>query len=239
MQFLAIRSHSRERVDKRPHARAFVITKDRKYGKVLEEQQISIKRPVLIVGQHGSGKTYWLERLYNDANRVWASRTSTPLFLSGVQSVSDWTAGKHLETWWADYCVRTGEDDRHWKKLSAGERQRALPLYLSETDAVLFVDDSHKLTAKKLDIAKRCVMSAKMWVMTAADEGRIQPSLRHEVLKAGPQIFRLSTKVAYDNTKVLVWLAVIVAMFVGYEELVMFLMGLNMLATGRKATKQQ
>ena len=239
MQFLAIRSNKRERADKRPHARAFVITKDRKFGEVIEEQHISIRRNILIAGQHGSGKTRWIERLRDNAGRIWASRTAKPLFLQAVMSVSDWTTGKHLETWWPDYCTRTGGDDRHWKKLSAGERQRALPLYLSDTGAVLFIDDSHKLTGKKLDIAKRCVMDAKVWVITAADEVRIAPSLRHEVLKAGPQIFRLSTQVAYDSTKMLVWLGILVAGFVGSPELAAILAGLNMLATGRKATRQQ
>ncbi len=102
MQFLTIKKHQRKRKDGRPHAQAFVIKKTRKYVQVIEQKGISTKKPVLITGAHASGKSYWLDRLHNDAERVWAQIEAKPLFLSAVRSLSAWTDVKHLELWWAN-----------------------------------------------------------------------------------------------------------------------------------------
>jgi hypothetical protein len=238
MKFLTIKNDGRPRKDGRSKARAFVVTKPRKYGPVTSQTEISTKRPVLITGAHASGKSYWLDRLRKDAARVWPSLAGAePLYLAAVWSVSDWTDGKHLESWWSERSQKTGED-RHWKKLSAGERQRALPDYLKETGAVLFVDDAHKLTAKKLEIVRACARTAKVWVMTASDEGRLSPSLRKDVLWLEPQTFRLDTDVAYDATPIFMWMAILIAVSTGSYELAMALGGLKLLAGGRRAAKQ-
>jgi hypothetical protein len=238
VQFLRIKKHGRPRKDGKEHAQALVVRKTRKFGQVLSEKHISTRKPVLITGAHAAGKSYWLDRLRKDAARVWVSRADAePLYLSAIWSISDWTTGKHLELWWADHCQKTG-DDRHWKKLTAGERQRALPLYLQETGAVLFVDDAHCLTGKKLKVAQDCVRAAQVWVIAAADEGRISPGLRRDVLGVEPQIFRLDSDVAYDATPMFMYVLIAVAMAMGSWELAMVLGGLKMLSNGRRATKQ-
>ena len=134
MRYLTIKTHARKRADGRETAQAFYIHKNRKFGDVIQQTQISIKKPVLIVGAHASGKSYWLDRLRNDAHRVWASRTAEPLYLAAVRPLSAWTDTKPLELWWAS---RKSDDTRHWTKLKAWERVDALPLYLKETGAVL------------------------------------------------------------------------------------------------------
>jgi len=238
MRFLTIKKHGRERKDGREHARAFVVDKSRKFGEVQNQRQILTKRPVLITGAHASGKSYWLDRLRKDADRIWASRShAEPLYLPSIWSLTDWIDGKHLELWWAGRDKEDG-DDRHWKKLNASERQRALPLYLAETGAVLFIDDAHKLTGKKLEIVKLCVRSAKVFVIATADEGRLAPGLRKDVLGLDPQIFRLDTEVAYDATPVFMWLMIIMAMATGSYELAAVLGGLKLFAGGRRAAKQ-
>ncbi len=237
MQFLAIKKPKRIRKDGKNFAQAYVIKKNRKYGDVVSQRCIKTKQPVLITGAHASGKSYWLERLHKDAALVWASRSdSAPIFLSAARPLTSWTDGKHLETWWA---MRDNpEEERHWTKLKAYERQDALPLYLKETGAVLFVDDVHTLTGNKLKVAQRCVRNAKVWVMTAADEGRISPGLRKDVLFAEPQIFRLDSEVAYDATAILMWLLILVAAGFGAYELAAVLGGLKMLSGGQRASKQ-
>lgn len=239
MFFLTIKKHQRERKDGLPHAQAFAIRKDRKGGKVLEQQHMSVRRPVLITGPHACGKSRWLDRLREDHARVWASRSkATPLYLSSIWPVSDWTEGKHLELWWADRCRKSGEDDRHWRKLTPSERQRALPLYIKETGALLFVDDAHKLTGKKLEIAKLCVRAADVWVMTTADEGRLSPALRKDALARDPQIFRLESEVAYDYTPQFMWFMAAFFLAIGFPAGAVAVGGINMLSRGRKAAKQ-
>ena len=236
MQFLTIKKQKRQRKDGRPYAQAFVVKKNRKYGPVIEQKGISTKKPVLITGAHASGKSYWLERLHNDAARVWAQTEAKPLFLSAVRPLSAWTDNKHLELWWAKR--ENPDEDRHWAKLKAWERQDALPVYLTETGAVLFVDDAHNLSGRKLKITQACVRAAKVWVMTATDEVRLAPGLRVDVLAVNPQTFRLDSDVAYDATAMVMWVLIVTFTSMGYWELAMVLGGLKMVASGHRASKQ-
>jgi hypothetical protein len=236
MQFLTIKKHQRQRKDGRPHAQAFVVKKNRKFGDVIEQKAISTKKPVLITGAHYSGKSYWLDRLRKDAGRVWASRSAEPLYLAAVRPLPSWTDTKQLELWWA--ARENPDEDRHWSKLRAWERVDALPLYLKETGAVLFVDDAHALSGRKLKLVQECVRSAAVWVIACADEGRLSPGLRKDILAAEPQTFRLGTEVAYDATPLLMWVMIALFMGMGYWELAMAVGGLKMLGSGRRAAKQ-
>lgn len=237
MQFLTIKKHQRPRKDGRAHAQAFVVKKNRKYGEVTEQKAISTKKPVLITGAHASGKSYWLERLKKDAARVWASRADAePLYLAAIRPLSAWSDTKQLALWWASR--ENPDEDRHWAKLKAWERLDALPLYLKETGAVLFIDDAHALSGRKLKLAQDCIRSAAVWVVAAADEGRLSPGLRKDVLSAEPQIFRLGSEVAYDATDLVMWVFIAVFTGLGYWELAMALGGLKMLGSGKRASKQ-
>jgi hypothetical protein len=237
MQFLTIKKQGRVAKDGKPRAQAFVVKKNRKFGEVVEQKNIKTKQPVLITGAHSSGKSYWLDRLHKDHARIWASRSdATPIYLSAIRPLSAWTDGKHLELWWA---MRDNPDEeRHWSKIKAHEKTDALPLYLKETKAVLFVDDAHNLSGRKLKVVQDCVRAAGVWVMTAADEGRISPSLRQDVMFKAPQTFRLDTDVAYDATTVIMWIAIAIATGMGFYELAIILGGLKMLTGGSRASKQ-
>lgn len=233
MQFLTIKNRHKQS-DK---AQAIVVKKTRKYGQVIEQTCIKTKDNVLITGAHASGKSYWLTRLYKEAGRIWHRKKEVePLFLSATRPISSWSEGKHFVTWWA--FREDLDDDRHWNKLKAYEKQDVLPQYLKETGAVLFIDDAHLLNGNKLKIAQSCVRSASVFVMTASDEGRISPSLRKDVMFSKPQIFRLDSDVAYDATSIFMWLSILVAMGFGAYELAAVLGGLKMLGSGQRATKQ-
>jgi diadenosine tetraphosphatase ApaH/serine/threonine PP2A family protein phosphatase len=204
---------------------------------VIEERCISTRKPVLITGAHASGKSYWLDRLRENAARIWASRAEAkPLHLAATRPLPSWTDVQHLELWWASR--ENSGDERHWSKLRAWERVDMLPVYLQETGAVLFVDDAHGLSGRKLKVAQECVRAATVWVMAAADEGRIAPGLRKDVLAADPQIFRLGSEVAYDATPIFMWILITLAFAAGSWELGMALAGLKFLGSGRRAAKQ-
>ena len=149
---------------------------------------------------------------------------------------SAWTDVKHLELWWANR--ENLDDDRHWTKLKAWERVDCVPEYLRETGAVLFVDDAHNLSGRKLKLAQDCVRASKVWVMSAADEGRIAPGLRKDVLAAEPQTFRLDSEVAYDATSIIMWILMLACLASGAYEVAAVLGGLKMLASGSRASKQ-
>ncbi len=237
MKFLTIKKHQRERKDGRDHAQAFVVVKERKFGPVISQQGISTKKPVLITGANASGKSYWLDRLMKDAARIWASRADAePLYLAATRPLASWTDTKQLELWWAGR--QNQEDDRHWKKLKAWERLDLLPEYLTETGAVLFVDDAHAISGRKFKIVQQCVRAAKVWVITAIDEGRLAPGLRQDVMQLEPQTFRLGSEVAYDATPVFMWFLIAVFVSLGYWEAAMAMGGLRLLGSGRRAARQ-
>ena len=54
-----------------------------------------------------------------------------------------------------------------WSKLKQWERSEVLPDYCRETNAVLFIDDAHKLTGRKLEIARLCVLSSNCLLYTS------------------------------------------------------------------------
>ena len=56
-----------------------IIEKNRKYGTVTKEKALSRKDPVLITGAHSSGKTRWLERLYEQALDILEGALTEPL----------------------------------------------------------------------------------------------------------------------------------------------------------------
>lgn len=237
MRYLTIKSQpSATRKNGREVAQAYYVHKNRKYGKVIEEQCISVRKPILVTGANSSGKTRWLDRLHEAAGKIWNQRTATPLYISAAKPLSAWTDVKHLELWWA---VRDNpEEMRHWSKLKAWERTDALPIYLKETGAVLFVDDAHLISGRKLKILEECVRAAHVFVMGAEDEGRLGQTVRRDVIRREPQIFRLSTEVAYDVTPLLMWCLIAVAAILQMWMLVMVLGGLKLLGSGRRATKQ-
>nr|VFJ68108.1 MAG: hypothetical protein BECKDK2373B_GA0170837_12068 [Candidatus Kentron sp. DK] len=213
------------------------IRKTRKYGKVLEEKTISLKRPIFVFGAHGSGKTHWLTRLYEHSALIWGSKIKAEaLYLSALTPISAWVDGGPVGAWW-DQADPNGNGAR-WSKLKAFEKVNALPRYVAETGAVVFLDDAHKLSGRKLDVAKRCLMPAKVWVVSANQENRIPPNLRVVLSGSNPQIYKLSSDVAYDMTSILMWGLIALLVAGGMWELALVVGGAKALASGRRAAKQ-
>jgi hypothetical protein len=231
MQYLTIKN--RHKTDKK---QAMVVRKTRKFGEVIDTKYIHTKKSVMIVGDHASGKSYWLSRLHKDASKIWSARPSIPVFLSASRPVSSWADGKHFETWWA--LRDMPDEDRHWTKLKAYERQDQLQNYLKETKSVLFIDDAHKMTGSKMKLAQSCLRASQIFVLTTVDEGRIAPSFRKDIMSSDAQIFRLNSDVAFDATSIMMWMFILIAAGFGAYEVAMVLGGLKALSGGRRASKQ-
>jgi hypothetical protein len=102
---------------------------------------------------------------------------------------------------------------------------------------VLFIDDAHKLAGRKLQIARKCVISSRLFVMAASEEQRLPPNLRNVVLRRDPQIFRLNSEVAYDTTNLFMWAFLVACLAAGWWEAALVLGGLKALGSGRRATR--
>lgn len=240
MEYLKIRrSKNQVRADGSRYAVPLFVTKSRKYGKVISEQTISNKKPILVTGAHDAGKTRWVTRLHEHALEIWgAKRKADPLFLDTLSPLSAWCDDPAIGTWWDKQQQELDKDERRpWKSLKQYERSEALPNYCEETGAVLFIDDAHKLAGRKLQIARQCALAARLSVVAASEEQRIPPNLRTVLMRRKPQIFRLDSEVAYDATDVLMWCFIVSCLAAGWWEAAFVLGGLKALGTGRRAAR--
>ena len=239
MEFLKIRnSNSQVRADGTKFAVPLFVTKHKKYGAVASEEPISVRRDIMLTGAHDSGKTRWLTRLYEQSDRIWTKSKSPAIWLGALRPLAAWSDQQQLIDWWSKKVSTDPVNYEPWNKLPAWRRQELIPDYLKDTGAILFVDDAHKLSGRKLQLARLCAMSAKICVISTTEEQRIAPNLRSALLKRDPQIFRLDSEVAYDATKPLVWLIALVALGAGWWEISLVLGGMQALASGRRSSKQ-
>ena len=242
MQYLKIRKGAR---DKRRNGAQYAIpmwvTKTRKYGTTLSEECISRRRNILFTGPHDAGKTRYLRRLFDDAEAIYGVKSKAPaLWVSALRPLAAWVEDDHLAEWWNNLPVANPEQPKKaWHRLPQWARAEQLPNYLQDTGAVLFVDDAHKLQGRKLQIARECVLAARIWVASTSEENRIAPNLRQVMLRSEPQTFRLGSEVAYDATAVLMWIMVAIAAGMGAWEIALVLGGLRLLGSGRRAAKQE
>jgi hypothetical protein len=243
MQFLKIKtSKNKIRADGTKYSTPVFVTKTKKYGKVINEKNISVKKSILITGAHDSGKSRWINRLYEKAPQIWGAKIKAqPIILGALLPLTAWSDSIAVQNWWeTELKKEESNGDRvrvPWSKLKQWERAEKLPTYIQETAAVLFIDDAHKLAGRKLQVARLCALSAKITVVSASEEQRIPPNLRGVLMRKEPQIFRLNSEVAYDATNILMWFLIVGCVLMGAWEAGLVLGGLKALGTGRRAAK--
>jgi len=253
MKFLRINRNNRSQPE--------LKTKTGYQGEVIENQIISKKTNLLITGGHHSGKTRAIIRLYEHAEDIWSNQikpyaftnsqptTGKPVlnfgesvenwqypesvFICGSAPISKWIDHVGVEKWWNE-----NNPEMPYLKIQSWKRCELIAKYLRATRAVLFVDDAHKLTGRKLIIAKQCIDRAYRVVISCSDENRLSPSIRKPFLETKPQMIRLNSEVAYDATHVLAWLFVLIAMLAGAPELAMAIGAFEIMKGGRRASKQ-
>ena len=225
MKFIRINSRNRSQPE--------LKTKTGYRGNVIANQIISKKTNILITGNHHSGKTSAITRLFENAQEIWSAQirpysytratvtTTKPMlkpnedreawtyppavFICGSAPLSKWTDHAGVEKWHNEQ-----EPAQPYAKIPAWKRCELLPKYLRATRAVLACND----------------------------ENRLSPSIRRPFLETKPQEIRLTSEVAYDATHVLVWLFVALAMFAGSPELAALIGVFELMKGGRRASKQ-
>lgn len=238
MEYLRIKKgKSLTRADGSSYAVPLIVKKTKKYGKVISEKAISRKTSIIVTGGHDSGKTYWVSRLYQSHREIWGKYTSDALYLDAIRPLSSWSDSPCVIHWWSKK-QQLDDDLPPWSRLKVWERQEKLPEYLAENKALLFIDNAHKLSGRKLQIAKDCLIAGSIYIMAVTDEERLPPSIRHMVLKREPQIFRLGTETAYDATQTLVFLFALAALGAGWWEISLVLGGLTAMSKSKRASRQ-
>jgi len=212
-----------------------IVDSPRKFAPDSErtETTMSVKRCQLITGPHDSGKTRWLHRLHDEWAGIWGAKIKRePVFISGLSPLSVWTDAPHVATWHDEH-----EPEKPWKNLNQHHKADALAAYLRDGRGLLFVDDAHKLTGRKLQAARACVMAAHVWVISTSAENRIAPNLRPVIERRDPQRTRLQSDASYDATSLAMWMLIVVMAGAGWWEASLVLGGMKALGSGRNASK--
>ncbi len=246
MKYLTLRQTKKKRRDGTAIVVASWVHKTKKYGEVISERNITAKRPILIAGAHDSGKSRNLERLHEKYSGIWGGKRGAALKISGLTPLAQWCEAPHVRDWYENNRVKAINDgevnkfeNRPFSNLKQYERLELMPFYLRETRAVLFIDDCHKLSGRKLDIARNCLLEAETWVIATSEETRMPPSIRNIALKRKPQELRLTTDASYDATSILVYLMIAIAIAGGWYEAAFILGGLKVLGTGRRSSRAE
>ncbi|STR61843.1 hypothetical protein [Grimontia hollisae] len=240
MRYLKLRTDSkRTRKDGSAYVTPLIVDAPRRYAPNAAKKETALKRKQcqLITGAHDSGKTRWLQRLYDARQTIWGPK-STPVKLEGLMPLSSWVEVEGIDVWHREW----KKDDEHatpWHKLNLQQKADLLADYLADSGAMLFIDDAHKLTGRKAQIARKCMLSATLWLVATSEEGRLPPSVRPLIERRSPQITNLESDVSYDTTKALIWFMVALCIVAGAWEAGAVLGGLQMLGSGRRASRAE
>lgn len=201
----------------------------RKYGQVLDEKALSVKRDWMITGAHASGKSRWLGRLAGEAGAIWKNRPC--VYLRAAMPLGSWGEVDAVQSW----CAAQGQD---WRKMRAWERHDALVAWIESTRAVLLLDDAHLLSGRKADVALRCVRGAGIVISSASAEGRVPITLRLALQQREPERIHLDSDAPYDLTAVLAFIFAVAATAAGAWPVAAAVGGLHLLGRGQRAARQ-
>ncbi|WIG80019.1 hypothetical protein KFZ67_20740 (plasmid) [Photobacterium damselae] len=238
MRFLKLRTDSkRQRKDGSKYITPLIVDAPRRFAPSDTRKETSLRRKEcqLITGAHDSGKSRWLMRLKDNRNEIWGKKPQ-PIVLEGLMPLSSWVEVKGIDKWYADF-TKDQDNRTSWHKLNLQLKADLLSEYLLDTQTLLFIDDAHKLTGRKAQIARKCMLSAKLWLVAVSEEGRLPPSIRPIIERRNPQRTNLESDVSYDTTKALIWFLVAMCVVAGAWEAGAVIGGLQMLGSGRRSSR--
>ncbi len=199
----------------------------RKYEKE-SDTYISKVKPVIIYGKAAAGKSKEISKLWEQKQEIWDEKKYSFIWFSGTDSITeilhknltDEDNAKFSEDKLEEYLDFDIDLDEHINKQYIKLR------ILSEKakSSILFMDDTDKLTGKKLEIAKELLRNSKNFIITATDEHTINKTIRHMVTRKRPTLIDLNTSTSYDATNI-VFVVFIISLFTtGMYEMAMLVM---------------
>ncbi|MFS1444608.1 hypothetical protein BCU50_023200, partial [Vibrio sp. 10N.286.46.E10] len=193
---------------------------------------LSKKKCHLITGAHDSGKSRWLSRIQEAHSELFGAKAATPVFLGAIEPLASWVDCEHIAKW-----HDSTEPKTQWRSLNQHQRAERLADYIVDTGAILYVDDAHKLTGRKCQVARRCMLSAKTWFVAASDENRLPPNIRTIIERREPQRTQLESDASYDSTALFMWMLAAILAAGGAWEVAAVLAGLQTLGSGRRSAR--
>lgn len=200
----------------------------RKFGTITNEEVLSIKKDILITGPNACGKTRWLRKLQERGGEVWRMDR---FMIRAVDPLIVWVENDLIRAHVELHC---GD----WAKVKSHQKVEDMIEWMHTQRIVLLIDDAHKLTGRKLDIAIRLAREATVLCVSATSEQAIPITLRMLIDSRAPQRILLKSDAAYDMTGLVLWLFILAAISVGWWQLAAVVGGAKVLAGGRRAAKQ-
>ncbi len=185
-------------------------------SKCSKETYISKRKSVLITGDGDSGKTRNLIKIWDKRADIWKKKPH--ILLNAITPLDEWI-GTNREY------LPVIKNEKQWQTV------KRLIKFCADKKAVVFIDNAHKLTGRKLDIAKACA-SRNVVYATALSENRIPATIRQNITYNCLR-FNLGTKVAYDATQGLIIIIALGAFFLGMNEIGILAGVFAMLKAGR------
>jgi len=199
----------------------------RKYEKE-SDTYISKVKPVIIYGKAATGKSKEISKLWEQKQEIWDEKKYSFIWFSGTDSITeilhknltDEDNAKFSEDKLEEYLDFDIDLDEHINKQYIKLR------ILSEKakSSILFMDNTDKLTGKKLEIAKELLRNSKSFVITATDDHTINKTIRFQVLKKNPTIIDLNTSTSYDATNIVFVMFILGLFTTGMYEMAMLVM---------------
>nr|WP_102530018.1 hypothetical protein [Vibrio sp. 10N.286.46.E10]PMI24289.1 hypothetical protein BCU50_04920 [Vibrio sp. 10N.286.46.E10] len=233
MRFLKLKKTA-TRSDGSAFRQALVVDAPRRFApeNARKYTTLSKKKCHLITGAHDSGKSRWLSRIQEAHSELFGAKAATPVFLGAIEPLASWVDCEHIAKW-----HDSTEPKTQWRSLNQHQRAERLADYIVDTGAILYVDDAHKLTGRKCQVARRCMLSAKTWFVAASDENRLPPNIRTIIERREPQRTQLESDASYDSTALFMWMLAAILAAGGAWEVAAVLAGLQTLGSGRRSAR--
>lgn len=194
----------------------YFVTARSKTDKNRQERYLSKKKNHLITGDADSGKTRILKRVYENRAALFGEREV--FIFHGIDPIAEWLGNG-------------GGNQR--------ERLNNLIERISNNKALILFDDLHKLSGRKLQVAKEILGAAANYWITTITENRIPPTLRKFADDGRIEHLELDSAVAFDGTIGAVMLLVVVGVLAGHPELALMAGIGGLLANGRLGSSQK
>lgn len=201
--------------------------RSKKYEKE-KDTYISKVKPIIIYGKAAAGKSKELSKLFEQRNLIWDENKYNFIWFSGTDSITeilhknltDEDSSKFSDEKLEEYLDFDIDLDEHINKQYIKLR------ILSEKSksSILFMDDTDKLTGKKLEIAKELLRNCKNYIITSTDEHNINKTIRFILLKKNPTIIDLNTSTSYDATNIVFVMFILGLFTTGMYEMAMLVM---------------
>ena len=185
----------------------YIYLRDKKRNGKARDRYIG-RHSLVILGREGSGKTREVEKLREKARHIFGC---SAVFLPAQFPISDW------------FSLNLPAEDLKGKK---GIEKRELLLSACR-DAVVVVDDVHRLTGQKLQFVKRALAVARFFIVSAPRWHDIPQSLRVEIEKKRFREVHLKSSASVDMSYIIIALAIVGAFVVGHHEIAFLLMGMR------------